>query len=177
MVAVQVLADNELSADLLERLHRMVVRAFDGDFAEEDWQHTYGGWRVVACDGEVPVAHAAVVPRELRVGDRPLRTGYVEGVATEPHRQRAGLGSLVMAETTHLVRREFEMGALSTGVPDFYRRFGWERWQGPTHVRDGEHTRRTPEEDDGVLVLRFGPSADADLTAPISCDARVGDDW
>lgn len=177
MISVRVRAEGELPAAMLERLQRLVVRAFDGDFAEEDWQHTYGGWRVVAYDGAVPVAHAAVVPRELRVGDRTLRTGYVEGVATEPHRQGAGLGSRLMAAATELVRRDYELGALSTGVPDFYARFGWERWQGPTYVRDGAQTRRTPEEDDGVMVLRFGPSTDVDLTAPIICQARPGDDW
>ncbi len=29
----------------------------------------------------------------------------------------------------------------------------------------------------GVLVLRFGASANLDLTAPIACPARPGDDW
>jgi hypothetical protein len=44
-------------------------------------------------------------------------------------------------------------------------------------VRDGAETIRTEAEDDGVMVLRFGPSAPVDLTAPISCERRRGDDW
>ena len=44
-------------------------------------------------------------------------------------------------------------------------------------VRRGSTTVRTPDDDDGIMVLRFGPSASIDLTAPISCDARSGDDW
>src|SRR5207245_10210806 len=44
------------------------------------------------------VAHAAVVARELHVGGRPVRTGYVEAVATDPHRQGNGFGSRVMTE-------------------------------------------------------------------------------
>ncbi len=36
---------------------------------------------------------------------------------------------------------------------------------------------RTPEEDAGVLVLRFGPSTDLDLAAPIACESRPGDGW
>jgi hypothetical protein len=32
-------------------------------------------------------------------------------------------------------------------------------------------------EDDGVMVLRFGPSAAIDLHASMSCDERPGDDW
>lgn len=52
----------------------------------------------------------------------------------------------------------------------------WERWQGPTFARDGAELIRT-EEDEGVMVLRFGPSESIDLRAPISCEARAGDDW
>jgi aminoglycoside 2'-N-acetyltransferase I len=75
------------------------------------------------------------------------------------------------------VRESFELGGLSTAHHHFYERLGWERWQGPTYVRDGDDVIRTEEEDDGVMVLRFGPSATIDLTAPITCEARPGDDW
>ena len=53
--------------------------------------------------GEI-AAHASVVERELHVGGRPLRTGYVEAVATAPLRQGEGLGSLVMAEVSAYIR-------------------------------------------------------------------------
>jgi len=66
---------------------------------------------------------------------------------------------------------------LSTGRHEFYQRLGWERWLGPTFVRRGEALVRTPDEDDGIMVLRFGRSRDTDLTAPIACEAREGDDW
>ena len=39
-------------------------------------------------DGQI-VAHAAVVEREIHIGDRTLRTGYVEAVATAPRPSRA----------------------------------------------------------------------------------------
>jgi hypothetical protein len=42
--------------------------------------------------------------------------------------------------------------------------------------RDGQPVR-TPEEDDGVMVLRHGPSQGLDLNADITCDQRSGDDW
>jgi hypothetical protein len=75
------------------------------------------------------------------------------------------------------VRRDFEMGALATGEHDFYARLGWEPWRGFTYVRRGDELRRSPEEDDAIMVLRFGSSADVDLTAAIACPARRGDDW
>jgi aminoglycoside 2'-N-acetyltransferase I len=123
------------------------------------------------------LAHAAVVPRALEVDGRPLRTGYLEGVATDRSRQGEGLGSLVLADATALVRGEYELGALSTGLHAFYARHGWERWGGPTFARHGAETVRTAEDDDGVMVLRFGPSAAIDLSAPLSCEGRRGDDW
>lgn len=87
------------------------------------------------------------------------------------------MGSRVMAAATEVVRREFELGALATGRHSFYERLGWERWGGQSFVRDGDSLVRTEEEDDGIMVLSFGPSADVRLSEPISCDPRPGDDW
>jgi aminoglycoside 2'-N-acetyltransferase I len=161
----------------LTAIRRLLIRAFEGDFSEEDWEHTLGGWHVVVADGGIALTHAAVVPRVLEVADRAFHAGYVEGVATAPVRQRQGFGSLAMVEVSEVLRSQFEMGALSTGLHGFYARLGWERWQGPTFVRHGSEAIRTEEEDEGVMVLRFGPSKDIDLTAPISCEGRPGDDW
>lgn len=177
MPAIRLFTTAEASGDLLTEIRRLLVQAFEGGFSEDDWEHTIGGWHVVVADGGVALSHAAVVPRVLEVADRPLHAGYVEGVATAPVRQRQGLGSLAMAEVSELLRSEFEMGALSTGLHGFYARPGWERWQGPTFVRRSSEAIRTEEEDDGVVVLRFGPSKDIDLTAPLSCEGRRGDDW
>jgi aminoglycoside 2'-N-acetyltransferase I len=167
----------EASSERLTEIRRLLVDAFDGDFSDEDWEHALGGRHIVAVDRGVVVSHAAVVPRVLEVEDRPLHVGYVEGVATTPARQREGLGSLVMAEVSALLRREFEMGALSTARPGFYARLGWDRWRGGTFVRHRSEVIRAEAEDDGVMVLRFGPTRDIDLAAPLSCEPRSGDDW
>ena len=163
--------------DRLAAIRRLLDRAFGGDFSDDDWAHALGGTHVVVEDGGAVVGHAAVVPRTIEVAGRSLRTGYVEAVATEPARQREGLGRRVMAEVAEIVRDDFELGALSTGRHRFYEGLGWERWRGPTSVRHGPAAVRTPDEDDGVMVLRVGPSRDLDLRAPISCEARRGDDW
>jgi aminoglycoside 2'-N-acetyltransferase I len=169
--------DTESVAPLLVELRQLLTDAFDGDFSDDDWRHTLGGAHVVAFDGDAAVSHAAVVDRRIGVGEREFRAGYVEGVATRPDRQREGLAMAVMAEVSTVLRTRFELGVLSTSRHDFYQRGGWERWQGPTFVRTGGRFVRTEDEDDGIMVLRFGPSQDADLTAPISCDSRPGDDW
>jgi aminoglycoside 2'-N-acetyltransferase I len=167
----------EASSDLLAEIRRLLDEAFNGDFSNDDWQHALGGWHAVVEDGDAIVSHAAVVPRILEVAARPYRTGYVEAVATAAERQREGLGSLVMAEISEVVRREFELGALSTSAHHFYERLGWERWRGPTFVRRGSAVVRTEDEDDRVMVLRFGPSEDVELTAALSFESRPGDDW
>ena len=164
-------------ARLLVDIRRLLDEAFAGDFSDEDWEHAIGGWHVVVEEDDVVIAHAAAVLRVVEVAGRPLRTGYVEAVATDPGRQGAGLGSMAMAKLAEVVRREFEMGALSTGEHGFYERLGWERWRGPTYVRHGSGMTRTEDEDDGVMVLRFGPSRNIDLTASISVEERRGDDW
>jgi aminoglycoside 2'-N-acetyltransferase I len=177
MPDVRLLATAEVDPGVLTRIRHLLDQAFDGDFSDEDWEHTLGGWHVIVADSAAVLSHAAVVPRILEVADRPLRTGYVEGVATAPGRQGAGLGSLAMTGASGLVRRDFELGALGTGRHRFYERLGWERWRGPTFARHGSEKIRTEEDDDGVMVLRFGPSRNVDLTDPISCEARRGDHW
>jgi aminoglycoside 2'-N-acetyltransferase I len=175
---VRVFPTAEASCDLLDEIRRLLDAAFAGQLTDEDWEHTIGGRHIVVqagdADGEI-VAHAAVVPRILEAGGRFFRTGYVEGVATAPKRQ--GFGTLAMTEAGELIRRDFEIGALGTDAHEFYERLGWEHWRGPTYVRRGSGVTRSKADDDGVMVLRFGPSRAVELTTAISCEERPGDDW
>ncbi len=161
----------------LDAIRSLMGRAFGGDFTDEDWEHSIGGWHVVAGEDEKIVAHASLVERSIEVGGRAFDTGYVEAVAIEPTRQGLGFGTAVMEVVGELIATHHELGALSTGEHHFYERLGWKRWRGATYVRDGDQTIRTAEEDDGIMVLRVGPSIGIDLEAPISCEPRRGDDW
>jgi aminoglycoside 2'-N-acetyltransferase I len=174
---VEMRRTDELAGTVVDRLRALMTEAFTGRFDEHDWRHALGGVHLlVRVDGLV-VAHAAVVPRALDVDGIPFRTGYVEAVATLPSHQGQGLGTAVMTAAGDVVRADYELGALSTGSPAFYGRLGWERWAGTTWVREGGQLRRTPEEDDGILVLRTAASAHLALTGAIACEARPGDDW
>jgi aminoglycoside 2'-N-acetyltransferase I len=144
---------------------------------EDDWQHALGGTHfVVESDGRI-VAHAAVVEREIHVAGRPLRTGYVEAVATAPDRQRAGIGSRLMTDVNAFIRDGFELGMLGTGRNGFYQRLGWQTWAGPSSVRTADGQRPTPDDDGYLLVLATQSSPPLDLKAPISCEWREGDVW
>ena len=159
----------------------MLVAAFGPDeeerFTDDDWDHALGGVHfVVGQRGEI-VAHASVVERELHVGGRPVRTGYVEAVATLADRQGEGLGSLLIGDVDDYIRAEFELGALGTGRHSFYQRLGWLTWAGPSSVRTAAGLRRTTDEDGYILVLPTPQSPPLDLTTTISCDWRPGDVW
>lgn len=168
---------DEAPPDALVAIRHLMDEAFEGEFTEEDWEHTIGGRHVVVEESALVVAHASLIERTIEVGGRPFRTGYVEGVATRPSEQGRGLGSLAMDEIARLIRLDFEMGALATARQTFYERLGWERWRGSTYVRRRSETVRMPADDDAVMVLRFGPSKHVDLAEAISCEERVGDDW
>jgi aminoglycoside 2'-N-acetyltransferase I len=164
-------------AEVLAAARSLLDEAFAGGFGDTDWGHALGGHHVLVTDAGTLVAHAAVVPRELHVDGRALDAGYVEAVATVPARHGEGLGTLAMVGVGAVLRRHHQLGVLSTGEPAFYERLGWERWRGPTFVRRGGELVRTPDEDDGIMVLRLGATSQVDLGAAISCEARSGDDW
>ena len=72
--------------NLLATALDLCLAAFPGNFSPEDWEHTFGGERVLVLDGDVLVGHLAVVPRRIRVAARWYDAGYVEGVAVLPER-------------------------------------------------------------------------------------------
>jgi aminoglycoside 2'-N-acetyltransferase I len=151
--------------------------AFAGSFSDDDADHAFGGVHALVLEGGELVSHAAVVPRALVVGDRPVQAGYVEAVATVPAYQRRGLGSLAMTALHEVLDSDFDLGALSTSAHDFYARLGWERWRGPSFVvREGTRLR-TAEEDDGLMVRRTARTRWVTLTEPLACHDRPGDGW
>lgn len=177
---VRRIRSRDLTAAEIEAIRAILWAAFGDDpedgFTEDDWEHALGGTHVVAEINDRIVAHASVVPRELRVAGRPLATGYVEAVAVEPGRQGSGLGTAVMREAAAIVAG-YELGALGTGEHHFYERLGWRTWRGPSSVRTESGERATPDEDGYIMVLATPTTPALDFDAPISCEWRSGDAW
>lgn len=175
------LPSEELTEDELREIRVLLEAAFGSDsddgFTDEDWAHAVPGTHLVLdVDGEI-VAFASVAERPIEIGGRPFRTGYVEAVATAPAHERQGFGTRVMSAVNDFIRERFELGALATGTHRFYERLGWRTWRGRSFVRSPRGLQPTPEEDGYIMVLLTGPSADVDITLPISCDWRPGDVW
>lgn len=146
-------------------------------FTADDLDHAVGGVHWVAeVDGRI-VGHASVVPRLLEADGLPMRTGYVEAVATLPAWRSRGIGTRLMEAADDHIRTECELGALSTGVHGLYERVGWERWHGPTYVRTADGPVRTGDEDDGIMVLRTPRTPALTLAEALSCEWRAGDVW
>jgi aminoglycoside 2'-N-acetyltransferase I len=175
-------ATDQLSDADVSAIRTLLWAAFppgEEAFTEDDWEHALGGLHVILEVGEDRriVAHAAVVEREIHVGGRPVRAGYVEAVAVDPSAHGRGLGSLIMRDVAEYLRGRFELGVLGTGAHHFYERLGWRTWRGPSGVRVDGATIPTPDDDGYILVLETPTSPVLDLTAPITCDWRPGDVW
>ena len=182
MLTVRSMSTDEVPSRQLSEIRRLLDAAFlddpDGGFTDDDWSHTIGGLHVVVLEDDLVVAHASVVPRVIEVADVAFRTGYVEGVATLPGRRGEGFGTLAMRRVNERIRAADELGVLGTGAYRFYERLGWDRWRGPSFVRRADGSvARTAEDDDGLMVLRTGPSAGIDLKSSITCQDRPGDCW
>jgi aminoglycoside 2'-N-acetyltransferase I len=162
-------------------IRELLAAAFGDDederFTDDDWDHAVGGVHVLVEDGGTIVAHGSVVPRAIEIDGRPIRTGYVEAVATRADRQGEGLGTRLMTEIAKVIADRYELGMLGTGSHHFYERLGWRTWRGPSSVRTRDGVRRTPDDDGFLLVLTTPSSPPVDLTAPISCEWRPGDVW
>jgi aminoglycoside 2'-N-acetyltransferase I len=180
-VRLRRLRTDELAPAEIEAIRALMTAAFGDDdeerFTEEDWQHAMGGTHFVLEVDGVLVTHASVVERAIQVDGQALRTGYVEAVATAPGREGSGFGSIVMGEVTAYIRVGFELGMLGTGRHHFYERLGWVVWAGPAFVRTAEGTRRTPDEEGDLLVLRTLATPPLDDHGAISCEWRPGDVW
>ena len=179
-VMVRRATTDDLAPGEIEVLRRVMAAAWesnDGAFTDSDWEHGTGGIHVLVEEGGQILSHGAVVERRLEIDGVPVRTGYVEAVATWPQHQRRGYASLVMREIGDIIRSQYPLGGLSTPVPGFYERLGWERWLGPTWVRTATGTERTPDDDGGIMVLRMPESPPLDLTSSIACEWRDGDVW
>ncbi|GAB2688243.1 GNAT family N-acetyltransferase [Thalassiella azotivora] len=158
---------------------RALLWAVFDDMTEPDWEHCLGGVHALAYDGDDLVGHAALVERTLHHRGRALRTGYVEGVAVRRDRRGRGMGAAVMVPLEAHARRTCDLAALASTdeALGFYRHRGWLPWRGPTSVLTADGPRRTPDDDDAVLVLPVDARVVLDLDEELTCDGRPGDPW
>jgi aminoglycoside 2'-N-acetyltransferase I len=177
MATLHAASSDALTPSFLHDLRALLQTSFDGDFTDEDWDHTLGGVHVWVIGPDGLTSHASLVERTLVCSGQTLRVGYVEAVATVAKHRRNGFGTRVMTRIGELIRERYALGALSTGTRAFYEPLGWERWRGPTFVDGPRGRERTPGDDGDVMILGTSRSPHLDLDGEIVCDWRLGDVW
>jgi aminoglycoside 2'-N-acetyltransferase I len=155
------------------------VLALCNEAYAEDLAHLFATFvsptHVLAYHAGTLVSHAMWVTRWLHADALPpLRTAYVEMVATAPAYQGRGLGTAVMQRLAAEIH-DFALGGLATGSQGFYARLGWESWRGPLFIRT--ETGLLPTPDDSMMILRLPHTPALDLTAPLSAEWRAGELW
>jgi aminoglycoside 2'-N-acetyltransferase I len=171
---IEVLTANQLTPNQQVEIHALCNLAYDEDL-EELFKTFSNPTHVLGWQGTTIVSHAMWVTRWLQVDKQPpLRTAYVEMVATEPGLQRRGFASQVMRHLANEIL-DFDMGGLCTGSPSFYTKLGWVFWQGPLFIRTPNGLLPTPEEK--VMILQLPKTPQLDLTLPLSAEWRDGELW
>ena len=132
-----------------------------------DWPHVHQPENVqniqVIREDDRIVASTAIFPHDTRLGDVRLRIGGINGVSTDTPYRRRGYATQVLRSC---IERMAELGChvslLSTGVPSWYRKLGWE-YGGTVRVYrfDRGNRRFLPSEP----VPEIRPATDGDFEA------------
>lgn len=116
-------------------------------------------------------SHAVITKRDFTIDGMDLRAAYVDAVSTIPAKQGRGYASAVMHEAMHVAAETFDIGGLSTVMPDWYRRLGWEEWTGSLSLRRGRDIITAPTVKGTVMIFRF------QHTPMITCDRSLTANW
>ncbi len=168
---IERVATRSLSGNALAELRELCDLAY-GQPVFETFE---GGEHLLGRDAGRLVCHAMWITRWLQPqGHRPLKTAYVELVATHPSHRKRGYATALMERLAAEITGE-ELGGLSPASHRLYERLGWRFWRGPLFARTDGGTLPTPGE--RVMVLPLPRTPPLDLGAPLSIEWRPGEVW
>ena len=171
----RVVAGEDLTLEEREELVALCDLAYEEDMEEiinqfDDPVHVLGEFQ-----GKM-VCHALWVTRFLQPeGFPPLRTAYVEAVATHPDFQHRGFASAIMRKVVEEIQ-DFDIAGLAPFNVDYYARLGWELWRGIMFERKEAGLVASPA-DERVMIYRLPRTPALDLDAAISVEWRKGEVW
>jgi aminoglycoside 2'-N-acetyltransferase I len=161
--------------DVGPALRSEIVRLCVAAHREQDFENLFtylpgDGLHVLAADAEQVVGHAVVTTRWLQPGTLPpLRTAYVDAVATSPGHQGRGIGTAVMRYLADAVA-DFDLACLEADRPGFYERLGWQEWRGPLGGRSEQGLIATPDQA-GIMILRLPATPRLDPSEQLTIEA------
>jgi aminoglycoside 2'-N-acetyltransferase I len=173
-VSIDVKPGSSLSQNEIREVIDLCSLAFEEDFSSyldefDDPVHV-----LAKLDG-ILVSHALWITRWIEIrGLEPLKTAYVEGVATGEIHRGKGYATAIMKRLAGEIQG-YDIGALSPADTTLYTRLGWEYWQGPLYARKKGDWVRVPEET--AMILRTPKTPSIDIQAPLSIEWRKGDVW
>ena len=168
------------SATICGELYREVLLLCNAAYREDltELFRTFGSCTHVI--GEIDdrvVSHAMSVTRWLQPGtSRPLKTAYIEAVATLPAKQGKGYATEVMRHLAADIPASYELAALSPADTSLYARLGWQFWRGPLSIRMPSGSDE-PTPDERVMVLELEGRPKLDLDESLSAEWREGELW
>ncbi|WP_326652806.1 MULTISPECIES: GNAT family N-acetyltransferase [unclassified Streptomyces] len=167
----------ELSPAELLDIRGLLTDAFDGDFADADWDHALGGVHALYYEGGELVAHGSVIQRRVIHARRSLRIGYVEAMGVRADRRRRGLGGLVMDTLERVIDGAYEFGALSASDDGaaLYRARGWQLWRGRIEALGPDGVVHLPDEEDSTYLRPAAARPLPEPSAALLFDWREGD--
>jgi aminoglycoside 2'-N-acetyltransferase I len=168
--------------DLKEEMRSAIVAVCVAAHHEEDFRNLFnyvpsGGWHFLGYDSDELVSHAMVTTRWLQPeGHPPLKTAYIDAVATSPSHQGRGYGSAVMRVLADEIDREYAIACLETDRETFYARLGWQTWRGALAGRSDHGLIPTPNQH-GIMILRLSQTPVLDLDSALSIESQAGRIW
>lgn len=174
-LSIEIKKSEDLSEREYSEILALLSRAYREDY--KPFSETfYGATHILGRYQGLLVTHALWITRCLQCASLPpLRTAYVEAVATEDDYRNRGLATAIMRRLAEEIR-DFDLGGLSASRHGFYARIGWQLWRGPLFIRTTEGLVPTPNEHD-VMVLFLPNKPVLDLDAPLSAEWREGELW
>lgn len=176
LIRINVQRTSDVDVPTRNAIVRMCSDAHGVDFDELFTRHLPpDGHHVVATINHDVVGHAVITTRWLQYNNGPpMRTAYIDAVATSPSLQGQGIASAVMRRVAQLASDDHVLACLETDRPGFYARLGWEPWRGPLAGRGTDGLVPTPHQT-GIMILRLPhtPPLAVDGTLTIQIDQRI----
>jgi aminoglycoside 2'-N-acetyltransferase I len=164
--------------DLTQPQRRQIIalcsQAYGEDFSSVVDLDVPEPFHILAFVHDELVSHALWFTRILHADGQPLRSAYVEAVATAPAHQGRGYASTLLQHLAGAIS-SYDIGALSPSDPAFYARLGWELWRGPLRITTDSESIHTP--DDRVMILRVPRTPAISLESSLTAPWRAGELW
>jgi predicted acetyltransferase len=173
---IRIKANSELAADEHAEIIALTSQAFKRDYTPFMEMLVAPTHIIGRYHGQL-VSYVSWITRWMQIGKAsPIRTAYIEGMATEMGHRNKGFASQVMSTAVDAIK-DYDIAALSTGSVSFYTRLGWQLWHGPLYCRKENELIAMPGEQGCVMVYALPKTPPLDLKAPASIEWREKEPW